>query len=359
MFISNKALVLALVALPSALACVDSSTYTFGHYEFNGATTIRDCAWITVNFNKIETRQDEWCGVEVGGSLVSDECPVACDACPVTAAPSVPPPTASPTVSAAPTAAPTRPPSPAPSPFPTARPSSVPSESPSDVPSTVPSDMPSDIPSFMPSDLPSKNPSDMPSDMPSFMPSDMPSMTPSDSPSLTPSKVPSDAPSGAPSVTPSLIPSKVPSDVPTGDPTFSIKPSPAPSAAPSGPTVGPTKPPTKAPTKAPVATPATCEDSVIRFKVDYNGDGQYKPQSCIWVARKETATRCAVDGVSEICADTCEACATCADSTLRLKIPKDGKKIARYCTWVARKFTNKRCGYEGVAEACRSTCGTC
>jgi len=134
MFISNKALVLALVALPSALACVDSSTYTFGHYEFNGATTIRDCAWITVNFNKIETRQDEWCGVEVGGSLVSDECPVACDACPVTGAP----PTASPrTISAAPTAAPTRPPSPSPSPL---SPSSCKrAYSSSDVPSNVPS----------------------------------------------------------------------------------------------------------------------------------------------------------------------------------------------------------------------------
>mmetsp|Transcript_20955 Transcript_20955/g.25780 ORF Transcript_20955/g.25780 Transcript_20955/m.25780 type:complete len:359 (-) Transcript_20955:254-1330(-) len=358
MFISNKALVLALVALPSALACVDSSTYTFGHYEFNGATTIRDCAWITVNFNKIETRQDEWCGVEVGGSLVSDECPVACDACPVTAAPSVPPPTASPTVSAAPTAAPTRPPSPAPSPFPTARPSSVPSESPSDVPSTVPSDMPSDIPSFMPSDLPSKNPSDMPSDMPSFMPSDMPSMTPSDSPSLTPSKVPSDAPSGAPSVTPSVTPSKVPSDVPTGDPTFSIKPSPAPSAAPSGPTVGPT---TASPTVVTtvVTTVVEGDDTTAKLKFIVKPDGEIINRHCSWVATRNTVERCGYEGVSAACCVTCGTCDTCEDTTLRIKFPKDGRFRVRSCDWVARLGTVYRCALPGVADACRSTCGVC
>jgi len=50
----------------------------------------------------------------------------------------------------------------------------------------------------------------------------------------------------------------------------------------------------------------------------------------------------------------------CTDGTLRFKITKnDGRKIMRDCGWVSNKNTVGRCAFDGVSLACRDTCGTC
>ncbi len=118
------------------------------------------------------------------------------------------------------------------------------------------------------------------------------------------------------------------------------------------PAINPRDNPTASPTKAP------CTDSNIRFKVQWNG--KRVSRSCNWIANKLTNARCAIDGVSDICADTCGTCNnTCQDSTLRIKVTLNGKGAMRSCTWVANKKTEARCALDGVANACRATCGQC
>mmetsp|Transcript_9571 Transcript_9571/g.12042 ORF Transcript_9571/g.12042 Transcript_9571/m.12042 type:complete len:201 (+) Transcript_9571:58-660(+) len=72
-------LFLALFALPQALSCSDSATFTFGSYSYNNSRTTRDCAWILKQ--NVETRRDKWCTYEHEGTAVQDECPSACDLC--------------------------------------------------------------------------------------------------------------------------------------------------------------------------------------------------------------------------------------------------------------------------------------
>jgi len=103
-------------------------------------------------------------------------------------------------------------------------------------------------------------------------------------------------------------------------------------------------------------TPSSCSDSPLRFKIVKN-DNVIR-RDCTWVSNKNTNARCALDGVSETCPDTCGTCSSCVDSPSRFRLVKpDGKKIMRYCTWVSNK-TN-RCAFDGVEDTCRSTCGSC
>lgn len=364
MMTSMKTTILLLLGIvPASLAAScstgDSTTYTFGTYEYNGGITTRDCAWITTNPSKTADRIATWCGETYNGLLVSGECPDACGLC--SSAPSLSPtpyptatPTSSPTISAKPTSSPTRPPSPAPSPFPTARPSNTPSQHPSDVPSVVPSDVPSNVPSLAPSDVPSLAPSLAPSDDPSEVPSDIPSVVPSLYPSLEPSAVPSDGPSLEPSEYPSLEPSAVPSESPTGTPTLSIKPSPSPSAAPVGSTSSPT-----AATAVTASPTAECVDSPLRLKFRVNGN--MLTRSCEWAARKDTNNRCSLIG-DAACPVTCGACSVCADPDpllIKFRFDYNGRSIARNCDFVGRipAKVNGRCAATG--NICRQTCGKC
>ena len=358
----NKKILLLLGIVPASLACNDSTTFTFGTYDYQGTTTTRNCAWITQNAVKVSIRRANWCidQTHAYGSDVAGNCPVACDMCPPT--------TAAPT---GPTASPTRPPSPAPSPFPTSRPSKTPSEHPSDVPSKEPSDVPSKEPSAVPSDVPSAVPSDVPSLEPSAVPSDLPSLTPSQVPSDAPSAVPSVLPSSEPSKYPSLEPSAVPSDVPSKEP--SQYPSLEPSAVPSGtPTNNPTssiKPspqPSAAPVAAPVAVSPTpsastpCVDTALRLQIDDNGDT--KIRACSWVANRATNWRCNnLPGVAEACPVTCGTCSTCADpvNDLRFRFTYNGNEIIRNCDFVGRIASKKTQRCAASSNICRSTCGVC
>jgi len=109
----------------------------------------------------------------------------------------------------------------------------------------------------------------------------------------------------------------------------------------------------------PSPTPGDCTDATLRFKITKN-DGKKIMRDCGWVSNKNTVGRCSFTGVPSACPSSCGTCSVCEDSTLRFKITKnDGKKILRYCGWVSNKNTVGRCALDGVSLACRDTCGTC
>ena len=113
-------------------------------------------------------------------------------------------------------------------------------------------------------------------------------------------------------------------------------------------------------TATPTATPSAtqnvnCVDSSLAMKITINGNQKIK--FCKWVARKKTASRCAIDTVSSHCPTTCiNYGGNCnVDSAARAKFTKaDGSTVMRYCTWVAND--KKRCEYHNAIETCRSTC---
>ena len=189
-----------------------------------------------------------------------------------------------------------------------------------------------EVPPPVPSQAPQPY-SSMPSDTIEYLPSDTPSLSPSKEKSFNPSQAPSELPSQMPSVMPSMHPSEPPSLAP------SELPSQMPSVVPS------------------MQSSDYCKDSTLRLKIPWNGGRVTR--SCAWVANKQTTIRCNVEGVAQACRKTCGTCSICADSTLRLRIPWNGKNIARYCTWVANKQTIMRCNVDGVADACSQTCGVC
>ena len=124
------------------------------------------------------------------------------------------------------------------------------------------------------------------------------------------------------------------------------------------PTSSPTESPVASTTPAPTSsTTSSCGDSTLRFKLTWNS--KKITRGCDWVANKATVQRCAVDGVSAMCSDTCGTCSTCADSNVRMKFTWNDKKITRDCGWVANKATLQRCAVDGIANSCRATCGQC
>lgn len=114
-----------------------------------------------------------------------------------------------------------------------------------------------------------------------------------------------------------------------------------------------TIPTTEAPTSS---SPSTCYDSTLRFKLEL-ARGRVITRSCVWVQNK--SKRCALDGVSSMCPNTCGTCSSCMDGENRFKIEINGEKRSRNCTWVANKQTSYRCSMDGVSDTCRDTCGQC
>jgi len=111
------------------------------------------------------------------------------------------------------------------------------------------------------------------------------------------------------------------------------------------------------PTSTPPTSMSSCSDTTLRLKIVKN-NGNRITRNCGWVGARNTVGRCALDGVSAACADTCGTCDTCIDASLRFKVIKnDGNKITRGCAWVINN--NNRCLFDGVGDTCRSTCGKC
>lgn len=101
-----------------------------------------------------------------------------------------------------------------------------------------------------------------------------------------------------------------------------------------------------------------CVDSPLTFRIIVNGRRVYK--YCAWVASEDTAIRCALKGVSETCLSTCKTCSMCNDSPLRFKVfIKSNKYRAKSCKWTARRYSETRCAIHGMSETCRATCQSC
>lgn len=112
---------------------------------------------------------------------------------------------------------------------------------------------------------------------------------------------------------------------------------------------------TESPTESPTAS---CNDSTLRFEVHWQG--MQITRDCSWVAARATSQRCAANGVSAMCSKTCNKCSTwCNDSSLRFKVDWNNKTMNKDCNWVRNKATSQRCNVDGVPDACRSTCGLC
>lgn len=120
---------------------------------------------------------------------------------------------------------------------------------------------------------------------------------------------------------------------------------------------GTTSSPSTSPSTSPSENPIMCKDSSVRFKTFWNGRNIVR--DCTWIGNKAIKQRCALEGVSGMCAETCKTCSICADSTNRMKVVWNGKKISRDCVWVKNRATRQRCALDGVADACRATCGQC
>jgi hypothetical protein len=104
-------------------------------------------------------------------------------------------------------------------------------------------------------------------------------------------------------------------------------------------------------------TSTECNDSPFRFKLVKNK--KRFNRDCTWVANKNTKRRCALDGVSSMCPNTCDTCSSCLDGLNRFRLIWKGNRIARDCAWVSNKATIQRCDTMGVADSCRMTCDKC
>ena len=111
------------------------------------------------------------------------------------------------------------------------------------------------------------------------------------------------------------------------------------------------------PTVPPTPSPSACSDSSLRLKIPK--DGTIITRSCEWVARTDTSARCNLIGVSAACPVTCGSCDTCADPELRFKFTYNNMYIARSCEYVGR-IENKISGRCAASHnICRQTCGMC
>ncbi len=118
-------------------------------------------------------------------------------------------------------------------------------------------------------------------------------------------------------------------------------------------------------TSAPIVTPSPtssptydCKDSPFRFQVEISGSGTTIARYCSWVKVNPYA-KCALTGVREHCPLTCGGCQNCVDSMLRFKFEYNGVESFRLCDWVAKKDTAMRCAIKGIGSTCPLTCGTC
>lgn len=98
-----------------------------------------------------------------------------------------------------------------------------------------------------------------------------------------------------------------------------------------------------------------CADSPFRFQITrtWNQEPTKIAKFCLWVARKKTDRRCAIPGVRETCSLTCGACSSYVDSSLQVMINAK-EEIFRDCEWVASD--KSRCRISGIYDTCRETC---
>ena len=100
----------------------------------------------------------------------------------------------------------------------------------------------------------------------------------------------------------------------------------------------------------------SCSNSPLKFLHTYKS-GKKIRKKCSWVAQK--AKRCNIAGVASHCPETCNACDTVGDSTMKFKVQLEpGEKFrTKRCPYIAQE-PSTRCALNGVADTCRSTCAT-
>lgn len=95
-----------------------------------------------------------------------------------------------------------------------------------------------------------------------------------------------------------------------------------------------------------------CVDSNLRFKL------RGKLRGCNWVRKKKTLKRCSLGQgtVATHCPLACGLCESkaCVDATRRFRIDEIG--TFKTCWWVAKEDTPSRCAMDGVRNTCRATC---
>lgn len=104
-----------------------------------------------------------------------------------------------------------------------------------------------------------------------------------------------------------------------------------------------------APSQAP--TSPSCNDSPLEFV--YQG----QKTTCTAI----DANLCSSDAnIQAICPSTCGTCSSCADPALTIEFFNTSKGITQQktCTWVANN-SSTRCGFAGISDTCRVTCGSC
>ena len=100
-----------------------------------------------------------------------------------------------------------------------------------------------------------------------------------------------------------------------------------------------------------------CVDSPTRFtiKSEYNS----LIRSCSWVAKQDTTNRCFLPGVQENCPKEC-GCESCDDdSSEKFEIIFPAVDLKKSCNWVANQDTATRCALPDVSNVCKFTCGNC
>jgi len=109
------------------------------------------------------------------------------------------------------------------------------------------------------------------------------------------------------------------------------------------------------PTSAP--TEAAALDSTLDFVLILTD--QPKTQINCLAASNDQNNFCSLDCVSKACCGTCGTCNICEDTSMKFKLKSiTGRKVKRKCDWVSLRPAT-RCSLDGVAQACRLTCGVC
>jgi len=104
-------------------------------------------------------------------------------------------------------------------------------------------------------------------------------------------------------------------------------------------------------TTTPAPSPAPCNDSPLEFLYQ----GQY--MNCAFA---NSQNFCSDPEIQAICPGTCGTCSNCVDPTLTFKYFNTSKERwqSKGCDVIAQ-HPSARCGFYGVSDTCRATCGTC
>lgn len=100
-----------------------------------------------------------------------------------------------------------------------------------------------------------------------------------------------------------------------------------------------------------------CVDSKLKMSIKIKG--KLKVRGCDWVRKvpEKVQQRCSIQHVRGHCAATCGG--NCKrDSQCKWLITLNNVKVKQTCEWVKRKNTASRCSFKGVSDTCRQTCSS-